>query len=191
MKSGHPGSDTGRGKSVFSLRHRLLRAAFGLSWALLAAWTPAPFNRWRCLILRAFGAKVAPGARVYGAARIWYPPNLILEPFSVVGPRATLYCMGRMRIGAHAIVSQGAHLCGGTHDIRDPAFPLITREIDIGPRAWICADAFVGPGVRVGEGAVLAARAAAFADLPDWTVWRGNPAAFLKDRPRLPRPDRA
>ncbi len=185
MSAPSPGGDTFRGRSAFSRRHRLLRAAFMLAWALLAAWTPPPLNRWRCALLRLFGAQVGAGARVSGSARIWYPPHLVLEPFCVIGPRVTLYCMAGMRIGHHAVVSQGAHLCGGTHDIRDPAFPLVTRPVTIGPHAWICAEAFVGPGVRVGEGAVLAARGAAFADLSPWTVWRGNPATPGKSRPRF------
>jgi putative colanic acid biosynthesis acetyltransferase WcaF len=79
-------------------------------------------------------------------------------------------------------VSQGAHLCSGTHDIDDPHFQLITRPITIGKTAWIAADAFVGPGVTVGEGAVLGARAVAMRDLEAWMVYSGNPAQPIRRR---------
>ena len=90
--------------------------------------------------------------------------------------------MARIRFGQYSLASQGAHLCAGTHDIADPNFQLMARPIVIGERAWIAADAFVGPGVTIGEGAVLGARAVAFSDLPPWSVSIGNPAHVVKMR---------
>ena len=87
-------------------------------------------------------------------------------------------------IGERAIVSQGAHLCTGTHDISDPSFQLVVRPITIGAGAWIAAEAFVAPGVTCGAGAVLGARGVAFADLEPDFVYRGNPATKIKPRPR-------
>jgi putative colanic acid biosynthesis acetyltransferase WcaF len=90
--------------------------------------------------------------------------------------------MDRVTIGAFAVISQGAQLCGGTHLVDSPDFQLVTRPIAVGAHAWIAADAFVGPGVRVGEGAVLGARAVAFRDLEPWTIYAGNPARPLRTR---------
>jgi putative colanic acid biosynthesis acetyltransferase WcaF len=90
--------------------------------------------------------------------------------------------MARVHLGRDALVSQGAQLCTGTHQIDDPGFPLRTKPIIIGPKAWIAANAFVGPGVDIGEGAVLGACAVAFSNLRPWTVWAGNPARFLRER---------
>jgi len=80
------------------------------------------------------------------------------------------------------IVSQRAYLCAGSHDISSPAFQLIAKPISIGDDVWIAAEAFVGPGVAVGDGSVLSARACAFSDLEPWTVYRGNPAVPFKAR---------
>jgi len=60
--------------------------------------------------------------------------------------------------------------------------PLITSPIVIENQAWICADAFIGPGVTIGKSAVVGARAAAFKDVEPWTVVGGNPAKFIKKR---------
>jgi len=54
--------------------------------------------------------------------------------------------------------------------------------IELGARSWIAADVFVGPGVCIGEGAVVGARSAVFRDVEPWTVVGGNPARFLKRR---------
>jgi putative colanic acid biosynthesis acetyltransferase WcaF len=172
------------GGPSFPLRHRLFRAGWIVAWTLHAGWTPPPFHAWRRLVLRLFGARLAPTARVYGTTRIWYPPNLTMGPHSVIGPRADCYCMDRVTIGAFAVISQGAQLCGGTHLVDSADFQLVTRPIAIGERAWIAADAFVGPGVSVGEGAVLGARGVAFRDLEPWTIYAGNPARRLRTRHR-------
>jgi putative colanic acid biosynthesis acetyltransferase WcaF len=101
---------------------------------------------------------------------------------SFLGPRVNCYSMAKITIGDYALVSQGAHLCTGTHDIDSPAFQLYARPITIAAKAWVAAEAFVGPGVTVGEGAVLGARGVAFNDLEPWTVYAGNPAHELRKR---------
>jgi putative colanic acid biosynthesis acetyltransferase WcaF len=170
------------GGASFSLSHRLERLAWNVAWAVLASWTPPAMRRWRLAVLRLFGAQVAPTASVYGSARIWYPRNLELGVYACIGPRARIYSMGRITLGAYALVSQGAHLCAGSHDIEDRHFQLLVRSIVVGDRAWLAAECFVGPGVTVGNGAVLGARAVAMRDLDAWTVYRGNPATAVRPR---------
>jgi len=170
------------GGPSFSLRNRIFRAVWIVAWALLAAWTPPPLHAWRRLVLRAFGAKVGRGARIYGSVRVWYPPNLVLGNDALIGWQVNLYNQGMVTIDAHAVVSQFSHIVTGTHDIDDPLFQLQGRPIHIGKYAWVASDAFVGPGVSIGEGAVLGARGVAFRDLQPWTVYRGNPAVEIKKR---------
>lgn len=170
------------GGPSFALGNRLYRLAWALTWLLLARWTPPPLRAWRRLLLRLFGAQVAPTANVYASARIWSPANLVIGDHAAIGPGAIVYSMAPITIGAHAVISQRAHLCAGTHDIEDAAFQLRARPIAIGARAWIAAEAFVGPGVTIGDGAVLGARGCAMRDLRPWTVHGGNPARQLRDR---------
>jgi putative colanic acid biosynthesis acetyltransferase WcaF len=170
------------GGPSFSLSHRFFRACWNLIWITLASWTPPPLHKWRILLLRLFGAKVDWSCHVYGSVRVWYPPNLEMATRAALGPRADCYAMSRITLGNRAIVSQGAHLCGGTHDLDDPHFQLYALPIHIGADAWIAAEAFVGPGVNVGQGAVLGARGVAFRDLEAWTVYAGNPAQKIRKR---------
>lgn len=174
------------GGPSFPLRNRIERAAFGCLWLLLAAWTPAPMHGWRCAVLRLFGARVGRGVRIYGSTSVWHPANLVLGDHALVGPRVRLYNQGTVVIGARAVVSQGAHVCASTHRLDDPEFQLVLRPIEIGPQAWVAADAFVGPGVRIGPGAVLGACSVALGDLVEWTVYRGNPAEPVRARTLAP-----
>lgn len=168
--------------SFFSRRNQLERVAFNVAWTLLARWTPPPLHRWRCAILRIFGARIGKGVRIYGSSIVWLPANLSIGDRTQIGPRARLYNQGRIDIGKDAVVSQGAHLCASSHDVSDPLFQLILRPIRIEDRAWIAAEAFVGPGVTVGEGAVLAARGVAVREIDPWTIYGGNPAQPLRPR---------
>ena len=177
----------GRGAS-FALSYRLIRLSWLLVWAFCARWTPNVMNPWRVFLLNLFGAKVSKDAAVAASARIWLPAHLELGPQSTLGPGVDCYNMAPISIGARTIVSQRAFLCAGTHDIGDPSFQLIARPIFVGDDVWIAAEAFVGPGVAIGDGCVLGARACAFADLDAWTVYRGNPAASVKSRIWRTRP---
>jgi putative colanic acid biosynthesis acetyltransferase WcaF len=177
-------SDPRAGAPSFALKNRLHRAAWTLTWLLLAAWTPRQFHPWRRFLLRAFGASMSGNADVRGSARVWFPPHLVMEDGALIGPRVNCYNMAAISLGRGALISQGAHLCAGSHDIDSPVFQLVARPITIGPDSWVAAEAFVGPGVRIGEGAVLGARAVAFRPLDPWTVYTGNPAQPLRRRRR-------
>lgn len=172
------------GGASYALSHRLFRMAWALVWLLLAAWTPAPLHRWRIFLLRLAGAKVHATAHVYGSARVWYPPNLTMDAHACLGPQVNCYCMAPIKLGRNAIVSQGSHLCAGTHDIEDPDFQLVVKPITIHADAWLAAEVFVGPGVTIGESAVLGARCVLFRDAEPSSVYIGNPAQRIRSRER-------
>ncbi len=171
-----------KGGAYFSLKHRLFRAVWNVVWLLLASWTPPPLHGWRALLLRLFGAKIGKRTRIYGSARIWYPPNLEMGDYSVLGWKVNCYSQGKVILEDYANVAQYVHLVTGTHDIDDPSFQLYTKPIRICRYAWLASDCFVGPGVTVHEGAVLGGRAVAFKDLEPWTVYVGNPARAIRKR---------
>ena len=137
---------------------------------------------WRRALLRLFGASVSSNAHVYPSAHIYLPWNLTLGANASIGEWALIYNLGPVVIGESATISHRAHICAGTHDYRDPTLPLRRLPIHIGSQAWVCADAFVGPGVKVGDGAVVAACAVVVKDVPPWQVVAGNPAVFIKER---------
>jgi putative colanic acid biosynthesis acetyltransferase WcaF len=169
-------------RSNLTLRNRFLRAIWYIVWISLFRPSPRPFFWWRRFLLRLFGAKIAEGVRVYGTAKIFYPPTLTMDAFSILGPDVDCYCVDKVHIGHHAVVSQYSFLCTASHDYRKPDLPLITAPIKIENQAWIAADSFIAPGVTIGEGAVVGARSSVYRDVPSWVVVGGNPASKLKDR---------
>ena len=171
-------------RPAFPLSDRIRRAIWNLCWLLLYRPSPRPLHFWRSGLLRMFGAKLGPHCHFYPASRIWAPWNLCCADQVTAGDGAEIYNPSTIAFGSHAILSQGAYICGATHDYANPAFPLIAFQMSIGPYAWICARASVAPGVDVGEGAVLGLGSVATRNLEPWTVYAGSPAVKIKVRPR-------
>ena len=149
---------------------------------LLFRPSPKPFHIWRRFLLRLFGAKIGRGSCIYPSCRIWAPWNLDLAEYVCLSFHVDCYCVDKITIGSNATISQYSFLCTASHDIHDPAMQLTTAPIVIEPQAWVCAGAFVGMGVTIGEGAVLAARGVAVKDIPAWAIAGGNPAKIIGTR---------
>ncbi len=171
-------------RPAFSRSNRLRRLLWNLCWALFYRLSPRPFHAWRALLLKAFGATLGPNCHFYPASKVHSPWNLTCADSVAAADGVEIYNPAPLRLGSHVILSQGAYLCGATHDFNDPAFPLLTYAMEIGPYAWVCARASVAPGVNIGEGAVLGLASVATRDLKPWTVYAGSPAIPIKERRR-------
>lgn len=52
----------------------------------------------------------------------------------------------------------------------------------IGNDVWIGRESVIMPGVKIGDGAIIAAYSVAAKDIPPYTIYGGNPAKFIKAR---------
>jgi putative colanic acid biosynthesis acetyltransferase WcaF len=168
--------------SPHGLANKLARVAWGAAWLFLFRPTPKVLHPWRRILLRAFGGTVSRSAKIFPSVRVWAPWNLKMDEFAVLSAEVDCYCVAPVAIGAHATVSQGALLCTATHDVTDPHMRLLTAPIVIEDQAWVCARAYVAPGVSIGRGAVVGAMAVATRDVPPWTIVAGNPAREIGRR---------
>lgn len=150
----------------------------------LFRWSPRPLHGFRARLLRWFGAEIAEPARVvvFPTVRVMFPWRLTLEARAMLGPFVNVYNLAPVRIGYGVNVSQHCHLCAGTHDFTRWSMPLVTKPIVIERNAWLGADVFVGPGVTIGELAVIGARAVVVKDQPARMICAGHPCRPLKPR---------
>lgn len=168
--------------SPHSAANRLARLLWGAAWLLLFRPVPWFWHAPRRALLRLFGARVGAGAKIMPSARIWAPWNLAIGECASVGEGADLYNVARIGIGPHATVSRRAFLCTATHEVDHPNMPLRTAPIRIDAGAWVCAEAYVHPGVTIGTDAVAGVRAVVLHDVPAGHVVGGNPAGFIRAR---------
>ena len=163
--------------------HVFKRLLWEIVWTLGGRWTPRwTLNGWRRMLMCAFGAKIGKGVRFQGGTSVWQPWRVRIGANSWIDGDAKLYSVDDIRIGHDAVVSEGAFICTASHDLASGTFALTNAPIEIGDYAWICGHAIVLPGVKVGEGAVVAAGAVVTKDVEPWTVVGGVPARVIKKR---------
>ena len=145
---------------------------------VLFQWCPFSFSALKCAVLRWFGASVGQGVVIKPEVKITFPWKLRIGDHAWLGQECWLLNLAPIEIGSNVCISQRAFLCTGNHNYRSPSFDLITKPIRVEPGAWIGAAAFVGPGVMVGNHAVLTAGSVAIQDLEPYGVYQGNPAVL-------------
>jgi acetyltransferase-like isoleucine patch superfamily enzyme/glycosyltransferase involved in cell wall biosynthesis len=171
-----------RQASQWTLQQKAARLIWGGVQGSIFRFSPHHAYGWRAFLLKLFGAKLGQNVRVRRTVQVEIPWNLAIGDHTAVGDWAILYCLGPVMIGRHVTISQYAHLCAGTHETRTRRMELLRPPIVIGDDVWVAADAFVGPGVVIGDRTILGARASAFSDLPSDVVAVGNPAKEIKKR---------
>lgn len=119
-------------------------------------------------------------ADVRASAKVWNPRNLEMGNNCLLAEKVDVYSVGSIKIGDFVIVSQRAWLCTASHDYKDISFPLVCRPISIEKNVWVASEAFVGPGVVVREGSVIAARAVLAKSTESYGLYAGNPAIKVK-----------
>ncbi len=170
--------------SPYTTREKVWRLLWAIVQMTLFRFSFHTWNTFRVFLLNSYGADIDATCIIRRTVKIECPWQLTMGKNSCLGDGAIVYCLGKVTIGDRVSISQHAHICAGTHDYTQDDMPLLRPPISIMDDVWIAADAFVGPNVVVGEGAILGARGVAIHDLDAWTIYGGNPAKSLKARPR-------
>jgi len=58
----------------------------------------------------------------------------------------------------------------------------VKGDIVIGNDVWLCYDSLIKNGVKIGDGAIVAARSVVAKDVPPYSIVAGNPAKIVKMR---------
>lgn len=168
--------------SPWSVSTRIKMLLWEYSWFFLCAWTPKPFNRWRLLILKIFGASIHGRPFVHQRAKIQIPWNLTMFNKSCIGDRANIYSLGEVIIKEKATVAQEAYICTGTHDFSRASMNLVTKPIIIEEHAFIGVRALILPGIIIGEYAVIGAGSLVTKNVDKCSIVAGTPAKVIKKR---------
>lgn len=137
----------------------------------------------RVYLYRRVGMKVGKGCVIRRGVYLASPNELQVGDGSFVG-RANLYCTGGVKIGKNVNISDGVVVITAKHDINSPGFEATYEPIEIGDWAWLATNAIILAGVKVGEGAIVAAGAVVTHDVPPYSVVGGNPATVIGERKR-------
>lgn len=145
---------------------------------LFASWIPG--SSWRVVLLRSFGAHIGRGCVIKPHVRIKFPWRLHVGDHVWLGESVWIDNLAEVRIGSHVCISQGAYLCTGSHDYRDPAFALLTRPIELEDQVWVGAFARLAPGCVLQRGAVVNMGLTVTGVVPADTVLRAAPKSMVQ-----------
>lgn len=112
-----------------------------------------------------------------------YPWKLRIADYSWIGEGVTLYTLGEITVGDHAVISQHSYLCTGSHDYTQTTFDLYAVPIHVESESWVAARVFVGPGVTIGRGTIVGAASVVLKDIPEGIICAGNPLRVIGPRP--------
>jgi putative colanic acid biosynthesis acetyltransferase WcaF len=144
--------------------------------------SPRPCFAWRRFIFRLFGARIGAHVNTYPSTHLYMPWNVEIGDWAALGEDVLVYSLGEVSIGRSVTLSYRSHVCAGTHDLSDPALPLLRPPVSIEDGVWVGTEAFIGPGVRIARGAIVGARAVVVKDVASLDIVGGNPARVIGRR---------
>ena len=111
----------------------------------------------RPLSLRIFGASVGNGVRIREDVYIHWPWKLKIGNYCWIGTQTLILNLENVEIHNNVCISQRAFICTGSHNAKSPTFEFSNKPIILETSVWICASAFILPGVHVPRGTVVPA----------------------------------
>jgi putative colanic acid biosynthesis acetyltransferase WcaF len=132
-----------------------IRTAWFFTNVLVLQSKGDPFTFARKTALKVFGADIGANVIIRPGTRVKYPWKLKMGPNSSLGEDVWIDNIEKVEIGKRVVISQGAYLCTGNHNWRKKERPLTAEPIVIEDNVWVGAKSTIGPGVTIGENAVI------------------------------------
>lgn len=95
------------------------------------------------------------------------------------------FIMGPANHRLCSVTTYPFNVFGGVWSERTPPhIEQLPRKGDtiVGSDVWLGRESVVMPGVKIGDGAIIAAYSVVAGDVPPYTLYGGNPARFIKKR---------
>lgn len=141
------------------------------------------FNRIRGFLLGPFFAERGRGLALASGIIINGAWKLRLGDHVYIAHNCWINATGGLTIESGVVISPNVVIATTAHKRVDGAVSLRESKlapITIGRGTWIASNSVITKGAYLGEGAVVAAGSVVFGDVPSRTLYRGNPAAFVK-----------
>ncbi len=121
-------------------------------------------------------------ANISLGVEMWAGHELSMGARSTIGQCCYIDARGGIRVEADVSISREVCVLTAAHEPDSPDFAAGLAPVHFGPRSWIATRAVILPGVRIGEGAVVAAGAVVAGDVEPYMVVGGVPAKEIGKR---------
>ena len=138
--------------------------------------------------LKKYFKSVGTNLRVHIGVTVRNPDKLVLGNNVTLGVNTFIQAAGGVTIGNDVILGPDVKIWSANHVFKDLDTPVRSqgyefKEVKIGNDVWVAANAFIMPGVNIGDGVIIAAGSVVGAKsyLP-YTILAGNPARKVGER---------
>lgn len=170
---------------MMNLKKHIRGIIDGIKWNLSTSIIPSiPSQTIRNWGLRKMGVKMSKNVKLYSGFSIRNPKALIIEDGVSIGPKVLLDARCGLTIRRNAIIAYDAIVWTLNHDYNDEGFCGKGASVEIGAYAWICSRSIILPGIKIGEGAIVASGAIVTKDVDPYTIVGGVPAREIGIRKR-------
>jgi acetyltransferase-like isoleucine patch superfamily enzyme/glycosyltransferase involved in cell wall biosynthesis len=115
-------------------------------------------------------------------------PKLTLKGSNYIGRNCFFGVHKPITIGQHVQIGAYSYIISANHNYASRKLPIYAQgfvgaEIIIEDEVWIGSHVVILPGVIVGRGAIIGAGSVVTRSIPEYEIWAGVPAKFIKCRP--------
>lgn len=172
-------------KSKVSLKSKIGNTIYGLIKFSISEVGKIPSNKIRTFILRKiYLVNMNKDVVIYNGFDIRDPYKITINEGSIVGDKCILDGRNEIYIGKNVNISTGVWIWTEQHDLQSPYFACNNKggAVIIEDRAWISCRAIILPGIKIGEGSVIAAGSVVTKDVEPYSVYAGIPARKIGNR---------
>ncbi len=118
-----------------------------------------------------------------------FPERIQLSSNIYIGPGSYWDAKGGITVSEGTIIGPNTVIWSHNHNFHSEEYAPygkedILKKVSIGEGVWIGINATICPGVKIGEGAVIAMGSVVTKDVKPYTIVGGNPAKTLGERPK-------
>ena len=113
-------------------------------------------------------------------------PKLTIGNNVSIGRFTIITIKDHLQIGNNTEISANVFICDQSHGIAKDELIInqlsIIEKVIIGSDVWIGTGVTVLKGVSIGNGSVVGANSVVNKNIPEYQIWAGNPAKFIRAR---------
>jgi len=136
----------------------------------------------RRFFYRLEGMKIGKGSTLHMRVRFYNPSKIKIGDDSIIGEGTVLDGRDRLVIGNHVAIASDVAIYNCEHDINDSNFKAVCASVVIEDYVFIGPRAIVLPGVKIKQGAIVAAGAVVTKDVEKDSIVGGVPAKQIGTR---------
>lgn len=141
-----------------------------------------PSSRIRRGWLKMLGMDIKGDVMFYEGYHIRNPKGILIENGVSIGPKVLLDGRCGLYIGKSVVIAYESIIWTLNHDYNDLNFKGKGAPVEVGDYAWICSRSIILPGIKIGEGAIVASGAIVTKDVPPYSIVGGVPAKIIGKR---------